>query len=293
MQRKEEGIRIMTIFANYNEKKEAMRYYISTLVFVCFALMAIAQDGNHSFLVEGKSWHGAYILEDDIPTQFQWIVECDSMVNDLDYKVVGRYETGHTKEGFSRVGCYLMREEDKKVYVRLDGFADDWLLYDFGLAEGDEIASDRWDDSRKFRVNKVDTVEVNGQSYRRLFMGAVWDSGDGPLPLNANGEATSFSDIWLEGLGGLEHGGNLLSEKPGFYGSYMVKYNLWYCLQDGELLANYTDWYNAISKVEEYRSKETSQPIFDLFGRIIQSDKNAKRLHKGVYIQNGKKFVVK
>ena len=270
-----------------------MRRIISLLTFMCFVQMTFAQNDRHSFLVEGRSWQGGYILKSGVPTQFQWVVEGDTTVGDVDYKMVVRYETGQTKEEFSRVGSYLMREEDKKVYVRFDGFADDWLLYDFGLAEGDEIASDRWDDSRKFRVNKVDTVEVNGQSYRRLFMGVVWDSGDGPLPLNANGEAPSFSDIWLEGLGGLEHGGNLLLEKPGFYGSYMVKYNLWYCLQDGELLANYTDWYNGISKVEEPRTNETSQPVFDLSGRIMKSDKNAIRLPKGVYIQNGKKFVVK
>ena len=263
-----------------------------------FALLLLplgvcAQDSKHTFLVEGKSWHGAYILKDDIPTQFQWIVECDSMVNDLDYKVVGRYETGHTKEGFSRVGCYLMREEDKKVYVRLDESADDWLLYDFGLAEGDEIASDRWDDSRKFRVNKVDTVEVNGQSYRRLFMGAVWDSGDGPLPTSANEEGVSFTDIWLEGLGGLKHGGNLLPEKPGYHGNNMVDYNFWYCLQDDDLLATYQDWYNNITKVNEHRLDKKDQPIYGLSGRIIRSDKIATSLPKGVYILNGKKFVVK
>ena len=253
-----------------------------------------AQDSGHTFLVEGKSWHGAYMLKDGIPTQFQWIVECDSMVNEVDYKVVGRYETGHTKEGFTRVGCYLIREEGKKVYIRIDDFPDDWLLYDFGLSEGDEIASDRWDDSQKYRVNKVDTLVVNGIEYRRLFMGSVNGySGDGPQPMSANEEGVSFSDIWLEGLGGLRHGGNLLPEKPGYYGNYMVDYNFWYCLQDDDLLATYQDWYNDITKVNEHRSNKDNQPVYGLSGRIICSDKNATTLPKGVYIQNGKKVVIK
>ena len=269
-----------------------IRRFFSILAFMCFVLMTFAQNDRHSFLVKGRSWHGFYQLKDVDAMLFQWVVESDTMVSEVAYQVVGKYERKPDKDSFIRVGCFLMREEDKKVYVRLDDSAADWLLYDFGLSEGDEIVSDRWDNSQKYRVNKIDTVVVNGQEYRRMFVGSVnGGSGDGPLPLNAIGDEPSFSDIWIEGLGGLIHGGNLLPEKPGFYGSYMVKFNLWYCLQDGELLANYTDWYNGISKVEEFRTKETIQPVFDLSGRIVRSDKNAIRLPKGVYIQNGKKFV--
>ena len=271
-----------------------MKKFFAFFVIACFALTASAQENENPFLVKGRSWYGWYCLKDGNAVHYQWVVEGDSLVGDVAYQVIGKYEKCENTGGkFTHAGCFLMREEGKKVYVRLEDTAADWLLYDFGLEEGDVIACDRWDASQKYRVNKVDTVALYGKEYRRLFMGSLNGySGDDPQPLTSSGSETSFTDIWLEGLGGVSHGGNLLSVKPGFYGEYMVQYGLWYCLQDGELLGSYQDWYKDISKVDELRSEKSSQQVFDLTGKVLRTE-GKSQLPKGIYIQNGRKFVVK
>jgi hypothetical protein len=78
-------------------------------------------------------------------------------------------------------------EEDKKVYLYYYGKPTPKYLYDFGAEKGDIF------DGRQYVVD-VDTLHRGGRSFRRLF-----------LKYYSNGqvsESGSYSDIWVEGIGG-------------------------------------------------------------------------------------------
>ena len=82
--------------------------------------VANAQESAVPFLVEGKVWD--YF-------DYYYIVKGDTTVNDVPCKKI--YKNGDVYKA-------ALYEEGKRVMCFLEGQADNaWMLYDFGLEEGD------------------------------------------------------------------------------------------------------------------------------------------------------------
>jgi hypothetical protein len=97
-----------------------------------------------------------------------------------------------------------------------------------------------------------------------------------------------FVDVWIEGVG--SWGSNpfaakTTSPKPDpIFGSYYVVVS---CIIDEKCLFDY-DWMVIPSSVQETEKSIPKGSIYDLSGRKVQG-----KPQKGVYIQNGKKVVIK
>jgi hypothetical protein len=110
-----------------------------------------------------------------------------------------------------------MREDtvSQKVYFRSSIWADDSLLYDFSLEEGDTIQL--YGDPIKYTVHQVDSVELLNGDIRKRWI----------LSLNAKLEA-----VWIEGIGNIT--AYLLT--PGESDGSTIETVTLCCYENGELV---------------------------------------------------------
>ena len=160
-----------------------------TLCLLCASHVCLLRGQDDSLLSEGKMWiyriHDIY--EDPMDSYFCYYVKGDSIVDGNACKKVWlRSETGpdtlHS----------VLYEANGKVHQKelFDGGEDDWfLLYDFGLEEGDEVTN-RWGD--RLYVGKKDSVSVSGKKHCVLHLGVA-------------GEEFHVNEItWIDGIGSNE-----------------------------------------------------------------------------------------
>ena len=191
-------------------------------------LRASAAQTSKPFLQEGKEWYTRcvhYFLGESFHTER---IEGDTILDGVAYK---KLYDGNVVEGF-------LREENGKVFGKVGSYYDaydtsDWsshLVYDFSLGKGDTTVSH---DYFRLNVNTVDTILVDGESYRRLGIGCYSYYGGGTD--YSNGDTQQY---WVEGIGsdvGPDPG-------PGFdwvTSSYMTFDS---CKVDGKLLFTSNDF---------------------------------------------------
>ena len=162
---------------------------------------------------------------------------------------------------YTKVDMPFLSEEGKQLYLHVDGEKE--IQFDFGLNEGDYFRGDR--------VKCVDTIEVKGKRYRRLSFESI------------------YNYWWVEGIGS-----NLAPDNPYGWGLsrsgdiYMDK-----CSVDGKTLFTYSDFAvpGWTENVTGLKSQHSVIPLsitntYDLQGRRL-----ADKPQKGMYIQDGKKYV--
>ena len=245
--------------------------------------------GTSSLLLqEGKKWHYTYSNWATGKT-YQYVehLSGDSVVDGVWYK---KYvdSQGNT--------LALLREEGGKVFVANAGSdsATEELLYDFTLAEGDEVAT--VGDREGYVVTEIGNVQVGNTSSKEYVFNYWHDDGTGRMIEH------ELTDIWVEGMGSA--GGLLTPFASNLAGNFVT-------LDYIEMPDGSTFSFRDISGVEALvADKASSHAVYDLQGRRVQSDKGprvcslSKRsgerttsqgngLPKGIYIQNGRKFVVK
>ena len=172
--------------------------------------------------------------------------------------------------------------------------ATEELLYDFTLAEGDEVAT--VGDREGYVVTEIGNVQVGNTSSKEYVFNYWHDDGTGRMIEH------ELTDIWVEGMGSA--GGLLTPFASNLAGNFVT-------LDYIEMPDGSTFSFRDISGVEALvADKASSHAVYDLQGRRVQSDKGprvcslSKRsgerttsqgngLPKGIYIQNGRKFVVK
>ena len=212
------------------------------------------QEVYKPFLEDGKVWKYHYYNDFTGKEYYESLtVAGDTIIDNMIYKRIVDAETGSYKFG--------MCEDGKKVYGTYPHRSGKELLYDFGLKLGDTFKSCA-------TVVSVDTVVVGSHAFRVLDVRSNDDN--------------SWPNWWVEGVGSMYHLTTSFME-PG--NCYVFSS----CQLNGETILTHKDVRTVGIRDQIFMNgKEKDIPLFDLHGRRFM-DKPGK----GVYIENGKKRVVK
>lgn len=249
------------------------------------------------FAEEGKVWEAQVggIMENVYGNR----IDGDTLIGGKTWKKVYNYVF---MPDFGTSYYAAIRNEGKKVYAIAKGSKKPRLLYDFSLKKGDVVKcgvegnafgcllekDERPDTLLGFpfvaylRVENVDTIEARGLLHRRFTLTMLdaykecFGSENGVLIGNI---------VWIEGVG----------SGAGPFSPWMALPPRDSYLQSCELnkvyLFGYPDFYGdyTMGGVSSTRiTSDTNIDSFDLQGRQLQSNPG-----KGLYIQDGKKYVVK
>ena len=246
-----------------------MRQFFTFLLMV-LPLHLLAQEDYLPLLEEGK-WHYTY---DNWATgktyQFVEYLAGDTIVDEKNY-VKNCQQDGKILN--------LLRKENGKVYTynKNLNLPTETLLYDFTLEVGDEVAEE--EGMMGHVVTDVSYIDFQGRKLKMLtFSPWYFVEGEGKIVDH------SIHDVWVEGMGS---NGGLLAPFPSSLTGNFVRLD-YIEMSDGTRFS-----FNDIAKVGPSAEKENEtkcDAFYDLQGRkVCQRD----RLPKGIYIQNGRKFVVK
>ena len=270
---------------------QAARYWNGCKEIV--ALTGQMSGDNLSMVVEGRKWNvvtinPAYPSEatngyydvlgrrGKVWGRYTYVLEGDTVIGGITYKRLlsdGKYVCG-------------LREEDGRVYKR--GNNSEGLLYDFNAQPGDIFKNDEcsW-----MQVGQVRQVSVKGQNRRCLDMyyySCIGDPEEGEELVVIGGYYVA--DYWIEGIGCTGYPHNL------FWFDIIGNYPLLVSVYDGDKCIFDIEEFGSIvatsvrdiPKATNERNISPDAPIYDLQGRRLSAAPQ-----KGVYIQNGKKKLVK
>lgn len=249
-----------------------------------FFLMTVVCQGQETYKVffsEGKTWvYERY----ETPT--------------LNPMNVGRYPMTISVKGDTVIGDWIC----KKVYMSANGFTELFfcgydeqgkvyridigsdtprLIYDFTLQPGDAtplLAYKDDDYDITMNVSRIDTVEVNGQYFKRIHFVRKGDCV----------EVEDFlEEKWVEGIG----------NDNGLFTPYCVPASMPYAFniefkycedRDGnELFSVYDFTKNAVMDVSPVaRAIVPDGTVYDIQGRRVQAPQRG-----GLYVKGGKKFI--
>lgn len=155
-----------------------MKIFILVIFFAVFSIGLKAQSWvYHPFPTDSAVWMEEHIDSDGYYTYKRMYMLGDTVVGSLNYKKM--YQTAATWASFfptpifpsNYFGC--MREDvaAKKVYFLNPGITTEYLLYDFNLVVGDEIAiTSICSSDDTVRVTSIDSVLVNGNYNKRFVL---------------------------------------------------------------------------------------------------------------------------
>lgn len=260
---------------------------ILLLLFICtgVVLCLVAQESAVPLVEEGKVWHvislhptdvkdpspenGCYIDQNGrwcVGFPYEYTLKGDTVMNGQTYKKL--IKAGIEASSFN---CGL-RQEGNRVYRCDEIVSPEYVVFDFDLRLGD-IFTD-YDGLHKMRVERVETIMVNGVDRRKLTMREYSDDYE---------VINGMIDIWIEGIGCLNG--------PSYPFWWAVTSNsslLLDCYQDALKLISYEDiTSNIFPKI--YSSSECSGKrynCYDLHGRRLTSEPT-----KGMYIKDGRKMM--
>ncbi len=253
-----------------------MRHYLLFIIFV-MPISLIAQPAYIPVLEEGKVWHYTYSNWATGKTyKYSQSLTGDTLV-------AGRTYMKYLNQDGSISG--LLREDADKVYILNTNVSPnaETMLYDFSLAVGDY--AEKVSENEGILLADISIVNVMGNA-RKEYNFVSYIVGEGGRV------EMEIQDIWVEGMGS---NGGLLTPFPSILTGNFVRLD-YIEMPDGTQFS-----FDDILRVEPSTVKEKeakSDAIYDLQGRkVSQSNKVTKyqsnMLPKGIYIQNGKKFVVK
>ena len=285
---------IFIIFAK-NQTIYTMRKLL--LLAICIPFLSYAQSNYHPMVVEGKVWNM-------IQTNYDWSMEGGNQTTyvPFTYELRGDTIVGDMP-GLKLYRCFsdyenyygMMSETDKKVYMVKAGTTEPTLLYDFSLQVGDSIA---YNDITAF-VNPVykklmmrDSLQFDGEYYRRFMFKSRWEMDEYFLSHYTDWEKDYwelYEYIWIEGVGSGD--GPVFTFRNHAY--VMTGKSSWEtlnsCNENGHEITYSKYGYNPkTSGIHPIKSTACpNSPIYDLSGRRADGKK------PGVYIKDGKKFVIK
>ena len=230
-----------------------MKKILLFLMFVFFSDQSFGQEIYKSFLEEGKVWSYNYHNFNGNTYNKSLIVKGDTLIGDKSYKRIVNLETSHCE-------C-SMREDGAKVFCLQNG--NEYLVYDFGLSLGDTFETKE----TKATVAAVDTIIVGDYSFRVLDV----RENDNPQ-----------TNWWVECIGSMNYLMNSISSSGDYYTflQCQIDENILFSQKDFETLA--------VQNLIIRRGNDSISSIYDLQGQRV-TDKP----RKGIYIQNGKKVVIK
>ena len=233
------------------------------LMLAMMPLASFAQDDYRPLVEQGKKWtyhHDAYQYVYD----YHYTLEGDTVVAGKD--CLKMYSDNRDNKGEIRYEGALY-EENKKVYCFYPEKDEAALLYDFNCKVGDTLSKN----SRDLIALSIETI-----------VGVVCKGEYYALQVQEYDEEKNDSVVlgtlyWIEGVGATKDFFNMLP-LAGNYNSLIA------CEVNGEVLYQSS---TAIQSMKSYLPDDDGI-IFDLQGRRLPSPPA-----KGIYIQNGKKRIVR
>lgn len=262
------------------------------IVFISFPVCLCAQDDYRPLITDGKYWKGKEIgMVAGMQFDYDFFLQGDTVINGVEY--VKCYEMPTRGFDGAQAPDYYraLREEEHKVYCIPRGTEHEYLMFDFNLSVGDEVYCVISEANEPFLtkempeekslnlmiLDKVDTYSYVGNVDIRRYHFTNWRreiQEDGSVV-----EVEGLPTVWAEGVGSLN--------------DYPLK--SWHL----EMVSSYAYWLEKCYDInntlyfsppnyigEMVKPSQCPKIIYDLQGRR-QSTPPAK----GVYIQNGKKYV--
>jgi hypothetical protein len=273
-----------------------MKKVFFLLLFLAVQTVVFAQEGRQyvPFVEEGKSWYCSCLLsnetslvtpEDPLGMGIDCIftMQGDTEINGKSYKKV--YCQYQKYYGDEELHYYCaVREENYRVYMVEDETTEEVLIYDFSCP-GELI-------TLPFTYNDYKFARTRG--------GRRHDFQPGQLEYlvcNISGDEMDYSHAgsWIDGVGDYMHNpfalefSNLIYDEPKL-GKEMCIVT---CMKDGNYIFD-INWLSepceptSIESSNHVNSFQKNSLLYDLQGRQLNSQPG-----KGVFIQNGKKVMVK
>ena len=255
---------------------------IMLLSFCGAGAMAQAENNYLPFVEEGKSWVVTYLTQENTDSYKKiYIIKGDTIIGGVLYKKLFEKDRD--------LYLYAIREDGQKVYAisSTDKYGnpntEEILWYDFNVNEGDKIETE----SSWLYVTGTDHIKINGVLRRRINIHQVYKNN----PNENNG-----TGVWVEGIGsdlgpispyswGLDRGANSTMD---------------YCSFDGQVIFNYShftvpNWGDGLGIEQHYSDCfQQSERVYDLQGRRLSHPiSDPSPLKKGIYIENGRKRMVR
>ena len=265
----------------------------------------MTEEGYHKMALEGKRWNYIhyYVDEDgEHNDPYSYVVKGDTVIRRTTYKKL-MYQDEKTE----RFVCLLL-ETGRTVHKNTDLGHNSYespLLYDFFNFDREDFGrvftwkAKNASGNTNWTVFGVDTIEVKGQPFRRYTCLQKYSAeGEELTSIDYGGEGV-WHDIWIEGVGSASSG--IENQNPSHEPPMKSPNDYTYfvsCYEDGECIFMADDFYRTSTEIgvmQKYENKNADNSIYDLSGRKLPSLQGGVggRLHKGVYIQNGKIIVVK
>ena len=228
---------------------------------------------SHPFSEDNKVWRHEHM---DFPGKYTRhnYTDGDTIIGDHQCYKLYACETSRNTPAKYEGAIY---DEGRKTYIIKAGDTEPQLLYNFDVAEGDVFTLD----GEELRVEKDTIMEFNNELYRNIKLFNITKS-------QGLAEYEAVSVWWIEGIGAITP----YLTRPTYWSAYDHK-SLAACYVNQELV-----YYNEAYTLDVPILRQTADAdnsLYDLSGRKLPSLQGGVggRLHKGVYIQGGKKFVVK
>ena len=256
------------------------------LIAATVKMTSFAQNAIRPTVVEGRIWNVVSIRPAEPP-------ESDSIPECYYQDIHGRWGIGipHTYElkgdtvmgGVSYKKMYCdgifvsgLREEDGRIYECSWEDVTEALTFDFQLQPGGIVEDNLMGDRAQMEVRQVREVDVDGRTYRCMDMWiheVVYEVVQGLV------------DYWIEGVGCMNGPHNpFWWDAIGNQALLISCYDGDECIFSQECLAQITGIRSAVAN----KPSDSSKGIYDLQGRRLLSAPA-----KGLYIQNGRKYLVR
>ena len=235
----------------------------------------LVEISHYSFTVDEKVW--IYTMDYDMDQEvYRYFIDGDTIISDQQSKKL--FSLGYWSADTATYEGSLY-DVDRKTYVFRPGSADAELLYDFGLQIGDSFGTD------DVVLVRDSLVSQSGRTYRNMY----FSYND----VDMSGDAMPSTGVWVESVG---CSGMFLTRST--YWSSWVRVVLSACYEHDVLIWEHSGDRENAGNSPGFQSSSQESSVYDLQGRQVgQSTKVTKyqgnSLPKGVYIQNGKKFVIK
>ena len=252
-----------------------IRRLLIVLVFCCLeAMKGFGQNDYIPMVQEGKQWlYGKGDWGNYSGSPFSYQLEGDTVIGSKEYKKMFKQMEGTAERSYYAA----LRETDRRVYAVISGQNSEGLVYDYNLIkEGCTTEYENGDIATSSGI--LWTALGSDGLPHRIIAVHVTNSSWGIMPTGG--------PTWVEGIGNIGHGYDLLDAR-GYTGSYFFEFLA--CYLNGECVFRADDYFNIIdtSGFTLLKTQESHMSIYDLQGRPVA------RPSKGLYIQDGKKRVVK
>ena len=227
-------------------------------------------------LAEGKKWvyqyhhfeEGEDGTEESV-SDVEYEIAGDTVINGSQYFKMYQYSADSGSSYHS-----AWREDNRKVYMILSGSVEETLQYDFSLLQGAEF----WCDNGEFSyLRSVETLMCNDEEYNQFVFFDLYDN--------------KFF-CWIEGISGSN---GILYPCPRPQPTCLCDYmEFTKCMADGVQLYPSVQDTEGVFLFDSLR-RSSGSAVYDLQGRKVDTSSadGRSQLPRGIYIQNGRKFVVK